>query len=153
MKLRSLIFLCTRLALGAVFIAASVDKILHPGDFAQIIHNYQILPDNLINIVAIALPWLEAILGVFIIAGIFLPGATALANVLLILFFSALIYNVARGLDVHCGCFSTKITGAPHTTWYIIRDSLFLLLGIALMAQVFWTGRRASSRTGRLELS
>lgn len=135
-------FLLTRLALGGVFIAASMDKIIHPSQFAKIIHNYQILPDYLINMAAIVLPWLEALLGVFIIAGVWLPGAVVLADFLLVAFFFALVFNIARGIDVHCGCFSTEVTGAPHTSWYVIRDSLFLLLGLAVLIQVFGGGKK-----------
>ncbi len=136
------LFLLTRLALGGVFIAASMDKIIHPGQFAKIIHNYQILPDYLVNMAAIVLPWLEALLGLFIIAGVWLPGAVVLADFLLVAFFSALIFNIARGIDVHCGCFSTEVTGAPHTSWYVVRDSLFLLLGLAVLVQVFGGGKK-----------
>ncbi len=136
-NVRIALFLCLRMLLGAIFIAASIDKILHPAEFAGIVHNYQILPDNLINIVAIVLPWLEAILGLFILIGFWLPGATALANLFLVAFLSALIYNIARGIDIHCGCFSTKVTGEPHTAWYLVRDTFFLMLGSAVMIRVF----------------
>lgn len=128
--------LISRVMLGALFLAASVDKIAHPGEFAKIIHNYQILPDSLINILAIFLPWLEGLLGFCIISGILLPAAAVLSNLLLISFFSALLYNLARGLNVHCGCFTTTITGEPQTAWYLIRDSGFLLLGVFVLAQV-----------------
>jgi uncharacterized membrane protein YphA (DoxX/SURF4 family) len=129
-------FLFWRLLLGAVFVAAGVSKIVHPAEFAKIIHNYQILPDGLINVVAIVLPWLEMLLGALLAAGIWLPGAAALANLLLLSFFSALLFNLARGIDVHCGCFSTQSSGSPHTVWYILRDSSFLLLGIVVLLQV-----------------
>ena len=130
-------FLLWRLLLGVIFVAAGVAKIAHPAEFAKIIHNYQVLPDSLINIVAIVLPWLETLLGVLLAAGVWLPGAAALANLLLLSFFSALIFNLARGIDVHCGCFTTQVSGAPHTVWYIFRDSSFLLLGMVVLVQVF----------------
>lgn len=136
-RLGKIFFVSARVLLGALFIAASVDKIMHPGEFANIIHNYQILPDNLVNIVAIVLPWLEGLLGFAIMTDVMLPGATVLANLLLLTFFSALIFNLARGLNVHCGCFSTKITGEPQTAWYIVRDSGFLLLGLVVLVKVF----------------
>jgi uncharacterized membrane protein YphA (DoxX/SURF4 family) len=139
-------FVLARLMLGALFVAASIDKIAHPGEFATIIHNYQLLPDSLINIVAIVLPWLEGLLGFMIICGFMLPGATVLANLLLLTFFSALVYNLTRGLNVHCGCFSTKITGEPQTTWYLIRDSAFLLLGLTVLFKVFLGKRLSRSR-------
>ncbi len=137
-----LLLLLTRLALGAVFIAASVDKIIHPADFARIVYNYQILPDSMINGAAIVLPWIEILLGVLLVAGLWLPGATVLANALLLVFLSALLYDAVRGLNVHCGCFTTQAAGTPPAmTWTIARDSLFLALGACLLVQVFRDGR------------
>lgn len=126
-----------RLILGVVFVYAGIDKILHPGQFAEIIHNYQILPDLLINPTAIILPWLELILGAFLLIGVWLPGAVFLANLLLAVFLGAMVFNLARGLDIHCGCFSTTVDlgdAAAPMVWYVIRDSLFIVPGIFL----FW---------------
>jgi uncharacterized membrane protein YphA (DoxX/SURF4 family) len=127
-----------RLILGAVFVLASVDKILHPAAFAKAIYNYQILPDALINLTAIILPWLELLLGILLIWGLWLPGAALLANLLLLVFFGALLFNLARGLDVHCGCFSTSTEGTPATTWYLIRDTIFVVLGCYLSVKVIF---------------
>lgn len=124
-----------RLVLGGVMIAASPDKILHPAAFAEIVHNYQILPDWLIGVTAIVLPWLELVVGILLIAGWVLPGSVLLANLMLVTFFTALIYNTGRGLDVHCGCFTTQASGTPAaTTWYLLRDAVFLVIA----AYLFW---------------
>lgn len=139
------LLLITRIALGAIFIAAAIGKIVYPAEFAKIVYNYKILPDSAINLVSIILPWLEVLLGGLIIAGMWLPGAVVLANALLLTFFGALIYNVARGLNIHCGCFSLATSGSPQTTWYIIRDSLFLLLGLTTAALVFIRSKQVKS--------
>jgi cobalt-zinc-cadmium efflux system protein len=127
-----------RWLLGAIFIIASFDKIFHPAAFAQALYNYQILPGAVINLTAIILPWLELVLGILLILGVWLPGAVVLSNLLLLSFFAALLFNIARGLDVHCGCFTTSSNGDPATIWYIIRDSIFLLMGgYLLLQQIF----------------
>ncbi len=139
-KKRSTIFLLViRLILGGVFVYASVDKIIHPAAFAEAVYNYQILPDALINLTAIVLPWLELILGAFLILGLWLPGAALLCNLLLITFFGALVFNLARGLDIHCGCFSTSQEGTSNLCMclYLIRDGIFLLLGLYLLTRIF----------------
>jgi len=136
-----------RLFLGTVFVAASVDKILHPAGFAQAIYNYQIFPDAAINLTAIILPWLELLLGILLIAGWWLPGATVLVNLLLLAFYGALLFNVARGLDVHCGCFTTSTEGTPATTWYLIRDSIFLVLSCTLTYRVIFLPDAGKSAT------
>ena len=141
------IFLTCRLILGGVFIYASVDKILHPAAFAEAVYNYKILPDALINLTAIILPWLELILGVFLILGLWLPGAALLSNLLLLTFFGALVFNLARGLDIHCGCFSTSQEATLNLCMclYIIRDGIFLLLGFYLLLHIFFEKRRSFS--------
>ena len=125
-----------RWALGGVFIFAALDKILNPQAFAQMIYNYQILPGALINLTALILPWLELLLGLLLICGWWLGPAIILANLLLATFFGALLYNLARGLDIHCGCFSTSTEGDPTQLWYLVRDSGFLMMGACLYYRV-----------------
>jgi len=128
-----------RIVLGIVFVYASYDKILHPAAFAKIIYNYQILPDELINLAAIFLPWLELITGSLLIIGVWLPGSVFISNILLIIFFCALMYNKARGLDISCGCFSTSESVAPESTLYILRDFSFVVIAVYLFFKFFIT--------------
>ena len=139
---RWLVF-AARLTLAGIFIYASLDKIAHPAAFADDVYNYQILPDALINLTALVLPWLELFLGLCLLTGIWLPGALLTANGLLIIFLSALVFNLARGLDVNCGCFSTGSDApAMSTGWYLLRDAGFLVVGIFLFYTVFVHRRR-----------
>ena len=78
------IILAARLILGGVFVFASIDKILHPAAFAEAVYNYQILPDSLINLTAIILPWMELVLGSLLIIGIWMPGTVLVSNLLLL---------------------------------------------------------------------
>jgi uncharacterized membrane protein YphA (DoxX/SURF4 family) len=125
-----------RLVLGGVFVLASLDKILHPFAFAKNIGNYQILPDGLVNLMAIIVPWIELILGSLLIFGIWLPGAIVLVNLLLSVFFITLVFNMARGLNVDCGCFTHSVAESASTSWYLVRDTVFLLLGGYLFYRV-----------------
>ena len=139
-----------RLLVGVILIAASIDKILHPAAFAQMVYNYQILPDAVINVTAIVLPWLELVLGGLLLFGLWIPGTVVLANLLFLAFFGSLLFNLARGLNIHCGCFSTSTEGDPLTTWYVIRDGVFLLLGGYLFYGVFLKrGRKAEGQQVR----
>ncbi len=130
-------FFVGRLVFGSIFVAASADKILHPGAFAQVVYNYQILPDSAVNLVAILLPWLELVLGLLMLLGLWLPGALILANLLLISFSASLAFNLIRGLDVHCGCFSSSATSHASVWIYVLRDVAFLILGGYLFRRVF----------------
>ena len=136
--------LCARLILGAVFIYASIDKTLHPADFAQAVYNYQILPDFLINLTAVILPWLELILGLFLVMGLFREGSVLIVTGLLVIFLGAMIFNLARGLDIHCGCFnaSGEGTNSVPMAWYVFRDGLFLLPAFYLFYHAFLGKKR-----------
>lgn len=136
------LFFWARLALGLIFIYASIDKIYHPAEFAQVIYNYQILPDTLINMAAIILPWLELLLGILLILGLWLPGAIVLSNLLLLTFFGTLVLNTIRGVNVHCGCFTTSTEGTPETTWYLVRDASFLILSGYLLYRMTTPSRQ-----------
>ena len=134
------VLLVVRLFLGAVFVYANLDKILHPQAFAEMVYNYQILPDVLINLTAIVLPWLE------LLPRLLFPGAVFLANILLLTFFGALVFNISRGLDVHCGCFSTSATDSGGSMmWYLLRDGVFVLSGLYLWWSIFLSKRRAAA--------
>lgn len=127
-----------RVFLVSVFVYASVDKIIHPAAFAEAVYNYKILPGQLINLTAIVLPWLELLVGVCVILGAWLPGALFLGNLLLVTFFGALLFNVARGLDIDCRCFSTSAEDTTRSSMalYLVRDGVFLLFGAYLFFQL-----------------
>lgn len=135
--MRRWLFIALRVVLGGILLAACYDKILHPAAFAKIIYNYQILPGILVNPVAIALPWIELLLGLCLIFGFWLPGAALLTNGLFMVFLAALILNLIRGINIHCGCFSTSATGEASTTLTILRDVGFTTMSVLLLFFVF----------------
>jgi uncharacterized membrane protein YphA (DoxX/SURF4 family) len=123
--------LVLRIVLGCVFIYASLDKIRHPGLFAEAVYNYQLLPDVTVNLVAISLPWLELLGGSLLVLGLWMEGSILILSGLMVIFIGALGINLARGLDVHCGCFITQ-SSDPITILTLFRDSLFLLIALYL---------------------
>jgi uncharacterized membrane protein YphA (DoxX/SURF4 family) len=126
----------SRVVFGGIFIAASISKILHPSLFAKIIYNYQILPDLLINVSAIFLPWLELVCGTALILGFFRQGATVILNLLMLTFMIALSWNLMRGLDVACGCFTTTATEG-NMVLDLLRDMAILILGTVVLLNEF----------------
>ena len=143
-RIQTILFIGGRLFLGGLFIYASVYKIIDPASFADSIWRYQILPGELIPLAALVLPWVEIIAGVFLIAGLWLPGAIAVIDALLVTFFCALLFNVSRGLDISCGCFNSSPEAVSHAhMWsYVFRDGALLLVGF----WVFWEVVRRRSR-------
>ncbi len=98
------ILLAARLIVGGILIYASVDKIVNPGEFAKAIANYHMLPFGLENTVAVLLPWIELIVGLVLIAGFYLEGASFLSFGMMMFFIFAISTAILRGYNIECGC-------------------------------------------------
>ena len=139
-----------QLALGAIFVAAAVPKILDPPSFAHRVYNYRLLPGAAVNAAALVLPWIELLAGLALVVGFWKRTAAGIAGVLLLVFVMALAINLARRNPVECGCFDVKSEGKPRAELLadmrgtIARDAgLFLLV-----LQVLAATRRGASRSG-----
>lgn len=117
-----------RFLLGGVFIVASVDKILNPGAFADILYAYNLIPDILIYPLALWLPWIEMVAGVLLVSGICVRANTLILSGMLLVFIVALTINAIRGYNIDCGCFATQgDDGGSDLVLLIIRDILLLI--------------------------
>lgn len=123
---RTQLVLLARLVVGVVFIYASLDKIAHPGDFAEAIGNYHVLPWGLENLLGLTLSWLELLIGLCLIFGIMLDGAALLSAGLLMVFIVAISQALARGIDIECGCFKVSSPGEKVGLKRIIEDLIYL---------------------------
>lgn len=126
-------YLIFRILLGAVFIWASWSKIMEPNNFAGVIQSYQILPQQMVNPVAILLPWVEAACGLCLLSGYLVKGSVLIFDILMIIFILALTFNIYRGIDVACGCFSVAAPGEKITIFTIARDLSLLAVGLWIL--------------------
>ena len=132
-KPASLVYTVMRTGLGIVFIWASWDKILYPDKFAAIVANYDILPVAAVNLAALVLPWIELLCGLLLLGGRLVPGAALTINILLVVFILATAYNLYRGLDINCGCFSVAPAAKGQTVVNLVRNGFLLTVGIWLL--------------------
>jgi len=102
------LLLLSRIILALVFIFAGAEKISNPEQFAVAISNYRIFPVFSLNIIAITLPWLEVITGLFLLFGISIKENSAIIGSLMIIFTILVFTAILRGLDIDCGCFGTS---------------------------------------------
>ena len=130
-----------RWILGLIFIYASIHKITDPFEFSEAIYNYRILPDVLINSLAIWLPWLELIAGLSLIIGVWTKGGALVISTLSAVFAIALGVALFRGLDITCGCFHTSATTRSSGWISIAQDLGLLIMGIQIL--VFDRGKYA----------
>jgi uncharacterized protein YbaP (TraB family)/uncharacterized membrane protein YphA (DoxX/SURF4 family) len=97
-----------RIFLGLLFVAAALPKLQDPEAFAKSVSNYRLLAETPGRILALVLPPLELLIGVFLIVGIFDAGASAISFALMVTFTLAVGIALGRGLDISCGCFETE---------------------------------------------
>ena len=127
----SWLVLALRIVLGVIFIVAGVSKVGH----ADVIAGFRLLTPEVIAPIAIALPFLEILLGIYLILGLFTRAAAWVAVALLGIFDLAIASAVVRGMSVSCGCFGPN--DATVTTWpEVARDAVFVVLAaiVALRA-------------------
>ena len=137
-----------QIALGAIFVVAALPKIADPPSFAHMIYNYRLVPGAAINALALVMPWVELLVGLALILGVWPRESAALAGLLLLVFMGAIAINLARGRAVDCGCFDVHAAGKSREElladmrWVLLRDAGMLLL----VAQVL-TGSRRTRET------
>ena len=127
--------LALRWVLGATFLYASYGKIVSPAEFAKIIYGYGLFPPALINLIAIIVPFLELVIAMALILGIYPRSAALVVSGLLMAFIITISINLFRGHEFDCGCFAFRNSGSRiSTSSTILRDMIFLALGL----QVFF---------------
>ena len=94
-----------RSLLGLFFLAAGLSKVGQPMETLAVVYSYQIvLPDGLAFAIAYALPWVETILGVALLSGLFLLPSVAATAAMLIAFTALTAQAWWRELPIDCGC-------------------------------------------------
>lgn len=119
-----------RLVLGAVFLWAGAAKIPDPGLFAQTIRSYEALPLLIIHPAAIVLPWIEALVGLLLIAGIWVRSSAWVALLLLFAFVAALSVGIYLKGNFDCGCFGPGGAGGSAIS-ALVKNAL--LIGCAVL--------------------
>jgi uncharacterized membrane protein YphA (DoxX/SURF4 family) len=120
-------------SVGAVLVYASLDKIAKPDRFADIVHDYQMLPISLINAFALMMPWTEMVTGAALILGIWRRGAGLLATALAAAFLIAIAQAEIRGLRIECGCFDVSGMDTSEASWWLFVRDIPLLVGSMLV--------------------
>ncbi len=126
------LLLISRVILGYIFIYAGMVKIIDPAGFAESILNYRLTPIFLVNIFAIVIPWIEVLVGVFLIFGISSKESSFIIGSLLIIFNIMIFISVIRGLDIECGCFGTNDSQTVGIQ-KLLENFVLLLLSIQII--------------------
>ena len=121
------------------------DLALRPAAFALAVNRYRILPGELVNLVAIVLPWIEltTALAVLLAPARLRAAGAAIVAAMLAVFTIAISLNLARGIEASCGCFSTRADAAVSDGWNLVRNGALIWLALAVYLDGF---RRAFPR-------
>lgn len=125
------IVLVLRIGLGLVFLAAGGLKIGHTEEFASEIAGFQLLPHALIAPLALLLPFLELMIGIYLVLGLFTRFAAWFAAAEMAVFSGAIASAVVRGISTSCGCFGPG--DKTMTSWPEVgRDAGFALAAVII---------------------
>lgn len=125
--------LLLRLGLGALFLIAAGFKLADPAGFARMVACYELLPVGLVAPFSVALPAVEALSGLLLVAGFATrPAALVLAG-LLVVFLVAVFSLLVRNLSCVCGCFPGEY---PVSWMRLFEDAAFLAAALL----VVWRG-------------
>jgi len=131
--------LTVRWLIGMIFVYASFHKIADPSGFAKIIYGYGLFPNISVNLIAIAVPFIELTAGTALIAGVYPKSAALIISGLVVLFMIAVSANLIRGHEFDCGCFSSK-AATSESAW------ISLIRNIGLLGMGVWVYRYPLSR-------
>lgn len=138
-----------RLFIGCTFIFASWHKIVSPDQFATILYGYAVFPPQFINVIAIIMPFLELVCGITVITGLLKRSGLLLINAMLVGFIFLISFNLIRGHEFDCGCFSFGNTkGLWSSVWLLVKD--FVVLGAGIYLFMIFEGsvkKREDSRS------
>ena len=91
-----------RIALGIVFVSSGIPKLFDPKAFAKAVSMYEVVPEQVLPLVAIVVPITEVLAGIGLILNI--KGSLFLIAGLFAVFLAILSYGVLNDLNIDCGC-------------------------------------------------
>jgi uncharacterized membrane protein YphA (DoxX/SURF4 family) len=135
--------LVARVALGLLLIATGALKVGHAAELAAAIASFRLLPGAVAGPLALALPYVEIVLGLYLVAGLFTRAAAWCAAAQFLIYAGAIASAVARHIPADCGCFGPNdvaVADWPHVAFDV------LLAAAALFVASFAPGAFALDR-------
>lgn len=119
-----------RLLLGCIFIISSLAKLPMQSRFIDVVQSYQLLPNILAAAYGFALPWIELLVGCYLVLGILVKPAVFVTVLMGISFLVANISSIIRG-DSYCpNCFGELV---PLTVVQAITIDVLVIIGAIIL--------------------
>jgi uncharacterized membrane protein YphA (DoxX/SURF4 family) len=108
------IYYCVlRLLLGGTLVFSSTAKFPMHSEFVNLVNGYHLLPVLMGTIYATALPWVELLVGAYLILGILVRPASVIAGLISISFMVANVSAIMAGAETCLHCFGQVIDLSP----------------------------------------
>jgi uncharacterized membrane protein YphA (DoxX/SURF4 family) len=123
-----------RVLLGGLLLVAGGLKVGHPAELAATIASFRLLPSAIVGPLALALPYVELLLGSYLVAGLFTRAVAIVCTIQFIFYSGAIASAVVRHIPANCGCFGPNDTTAadwPHVAFDLLlaAASAFVAIG------------------------
>ncbi|MBT4510718.1 MAG: DoxX family membrane protein [Chloroflexi bacterium] len=102
--------LTLRLLLGVTFIVSAVSKLPDHTKFVEIVKDQDLLPDVLVTVFGNALPWIELVVGVYLLFGILRRPSALVTLLMAISFMIANVNSLINDKDKCGSCFGDTVT-------------------------------------------
>lgn len=122
-----------RLVIGTLFVIASIGKITDPDHFKIIVSEYGMLPNNLVPVFAVILPWIELVVGLMFMLNQYSKSTALIIISMLMVFIVAVVINMSRGVSSDCGCFDLLGFSEKTGSVVIIRDLLMIIMTVPVL--------------------
>jgi uncharacterized membrane protein YphA (DoxX/SURF4 family) len=109
-----------RVLLGGLLLVTGALKVGHPAELAASIAGFRLLPAAIVGPLALALPYLELVLGAYLVAGLFTRAVALIAAVQFLCYAGAIASAVVRHIAANCGCFGpndSAVADWPHVAF------------------------------------
>ena len=126
----SLFALFARLLTGGVFLLAGAAKLKQDG-LLEAILGYELLPRAIAALLTRFLPWVEIVVGLFLVGGLWSRSTVVLGISLFVGFSCVIVVSLWRGKKNPCGCFGM----AKPIQWKLVWRNL-ILAGLLLPVYV-----------------
>lgn len=121
-----------RLILGTLLVITGALKVGHAPELAAAIAGFRLLPPAVIAPLALLLPFLEILIGGYLVVGLFTRITAWIACAQLALYAAAIASAVVRGIAANCGCFGPNDVAVAD--WPHVAFDLSLAVVAAILA-------------------
>jgi uncharacterized membrane protein YphA (DoxX/SURF4 family) len=127
------VVLAFRLLIGITLAVAGGLKVGHEPALASAMAGFRLLPADLIAFLAVALPYVEILLGLYLIVGLFTRTVAWICVAQFVIYAGAIASAVLRGIPANCGCFGPGDAATadwPHVGFDLVLALICLVIAL-----------------------